>query len=214
MKTTSQSWFARQGSPEVFITYRTHGLSGMFHRKGWHAWPLRGRFCGCSLVSGGRTLACRSPTRPPEGPSPPIAPRRSQPSVAVARQNDSQPPVGHARTDGCGGIAIDAQGYPSVVVPRAASGSPAMSSPMRRPSVAFIPSAPRTTTAAISHSSGPRARGRDRVFSRVGDPDARYHRGGRARRGASGALYPQSAPAGLNPLPRSGIADPARARRR
>ena len=43
---------------------------------------------------------------------------------------------------------------------------------------------------------------------------ARYHRDGRARRGASGALYPQSAPAGLNPLPRSGIADPAGARRR
>ena len=36
----------------------------------------------------------------------------------------------------------------------------------------------------------------------------------RARWGASGALYPQSAPAGLNPLPRSGVADPARARRR
>ena len=43
---------------------------------------------------------------------------------------------------------------------------------------------------------------------------ARYHRDGRARRGASGALNPQSALAGLNPLPRSGIADPARVRRR
>jgi hypothetical protein len=51
------------------------------------------------------------------------------------------------------------------------------------------------------------------VFSRAGDR-ARYHRDGRARRGASGALYPQSAPAGLNSLPRFGIADPARARRR
>jgi hypothetical protein len=50
VKTTSQSWFARQGSPEVFITYRTHGHGRMFQRKRRHAWPLTGvAFCGGSL---------------------------------------------------------------------------------------------------------------------------------------------------------------------
>ena len=38
-------------------------------------------------------------------------------------------------------------------------------------------------------------------------PAPRYHRPGRARRGTSGALYLQSAPAGLNPLPRPAFAD-------
>ena len=40
VKTTSQSWLARQGSPEVFITYRTHGHGGLFRREGLHAWRL------------------------------------------------------------------------------------------------------------------------------------------------------------------------------
>src|SRR6267378_4744873 len=41
VKTTSQSWLARQGSPEVFITYRTHGHGGLFRREGLHAWLLQ-----------------------------------------------------------------------------------------------------------------------------------------------------------------------------
>jgi hypothetical protein len=42
VKTTSHSWFARQGSPEVFITYRTHGRDELFRRKGLLARPLLG----------------------------------------------------------------------------------------------------------------------------------------------------------------------------
>jgi len=42
VKTTSHSWFARQGSPEVFITYRTHGRHELFRRKGLLARPLLG----------------------------------------------------------------------------------------------------------------------------------------------------------------------------
>jgi len=42
VNTTSQSWLARQGSPEVFITYRTHEHGRMFHRKKRPAWPLVG----------------------------------------------------------------------------------------------------------------------------------------------------------------------------
>src|SRR6266480_3569662 len=41
VKTTSHSWLARQGSPEVFITYRTHGHGGLFRREGLHACLLR-----------------------------------------------------------------------------------------------------------------------------------------------------------------------------
>ena len=44
VKTTSHSWLARQGSPEVFITYRTHGRDGLFRRKELLGWPLEGRF--------------------------------------------------------------------------------------------------------------------------------------------------------------------------
>jgi len=42
VKTTSHSWFARQGSPEVFITHRTHGHGGLFRRKGLLVWPVSG----------------------------------------------------------------------------------------------------------------------------------------------------------------------------
>jgi hypothetical protein len=45
VNTTSQSWFARQGSPEVFITYRTHGHGGLFRREGLHARLLPGQVC-------------------------------------------------------------------------------------------------------------------------------------------------------------------------
>ena len=41
VKTTSQSWLARQGSPEVFITYRTHGHGRLFRREGLHACLLQ-----------------------------------------------------------------------------------------------------------------------------------------------------------------------------
>ena len=33
VNTTSQSWFARQGSPEVFITYRTHEHRTLFRAR-------------------------------------------------------------------------------------------------------------------------------------------------------------------------------------
>jgi len=46
VKTTSHSWFARQGSPEVFITYRTHAHGGLFRRKGLLAGLLPDPFCG------------------------------------------------------------------------------------------------------------------------------------------------------------------------
>src|SRR6058998_2928770 len=40
VKTTSQSWLARQGSPEVFITYRTYGHRRLFRPKKPPARPL------------------------------------------------------------------------------------------------------------------------------------------------------------------------------
>ena len=61
MKTTSHSWFARQGSPEVFITYRTHGPGRLFRRKGLLACPHLGpllRLFG-SLASGPAIIARR-----------------------------------------------------------------------------------------------------------------------------------------------------------
>jgi hypothetical protein len=48
VKTTSHSWFARQGSPEVFITSRTHGRDGLFRRKELLARLLMGLSCGYS----------------------------------------------------------------------------------------------------------------------------------------------------------------------
>src|SRR5207302_9310591 len=42
VNTTSQSWFARQGSPEVFITYRTHEHRTLFRARN----RLLGRFSG------------------------------------------------------------------------------------------------------------------------------------------------------------------------
>ena len=61
MKTTSHSWFARQGSPDVFITYRTHGPLGLFRRKGLLARPVLGpllRLFG-SLASAAAVIARR-----------------------------------------------------------------------------------------------------------------------------------------------------------
>ena len=80
--------------------------------------------------------------------------------------------------------------------------------------------APRSRTCECARSgprlrlrlNAPAARGR-----KAADRRARRRRGpervsfrGRARRGTSGALYLQSAPAGLNPLPRSPFSDAAR----
>ena len=64
--------------------------------------------------------------------------------------------------------------------------------------------------------SGGRRFGHDRAGLDAADPDtpadrrARYPSRGRARRGTSGALYLQSAIAGLNPLPRSPFSNAAR----
>ena len=81
---------------------------------------------------------------------------------------------------GCVRIGVDAQGNPVAVVVA------------RRPY--FAGGDTRPVAAKYEHERRPP------------NAIARYHRDGRARRGASGALYPQSAPAGLNSLPRSGIA--------
>jgi len=48
VKTTSHSWLARQGSPDVFITYRTHGPARLFRRKGLLVRPLIGHTSGQS----------------------------------------------------------------------------------------------------------------------------------------------------------------------
>jgi hypothetical protein len=112
--------------------------------------------------------------------------------------------------NGCVRIAVDAQGNPvAVLLPAMATAAP---TPTARASVGSLPSTSAGWTAARlrwSRSEPSSPRSCSPFVAR-----ARYHRDGRARRGASGALYPQSALAGLNPLPRSGIADPARVRRR
>ena len=59
MKTTSHSWLARQGSPDVFITYRTHGPARLFRRKGLLVRPLIGHTPGQSAEVVGDN--CRMP---------------------------------------------------------------------------------------------------------------------------------------------------------
>src|SRR4029077_6442303 len=65
VKTTSHSWLARQGSPDVFITHRTHGPLGLFRRKGLLARsllrPLLGLFG--SLASGPASSRVGHPSR-------------------------------------------------------------------------------------------------------------------------------------------------------
>jgi hypothetical protein len=180
VKTTSHSWFARQGSPEVFITYRTHGHDELFRRKGLLARPLLG-----SLLRLFGRVRSVDPTAP-GGPMVGFDTQKPRHLVTGggARRWTTPPRDGRVR------VAVDHRELQS--------------------RSSFHSDDSRSCVSVDCGHVAPETR----APLTAAECSARYHRDGRARRGASGALYPQSAPAGLNPLPRSGIADPARARRR